>query len=86
LERIKTMRNLRTSKYNKTINYNYFVKHVGVEWQVVEFPSNDIVQTFDNQSDAEMLSEQIKRVKPFGDDRLPPFIKGNNYHLDEERF
>jgi hypothetical protein len=75
------MRNLRISKYNKKVDY--FVNQNGNEWQVVEFPSNEIVRTFNNKRDAEMLSEQIKRVKPFGDDKLPPFMKGNLIHLEE---
>ena len=54
----------------------------GVWWDVVEFPSNDIVRTFATQRDAELLSEQINRVKPFGDDKLPPFMKGNDRTID----
>jgi hypothetical protein len=48
----------------------------------VEFPSNDIVRTFAKKHDAELLSDQINRVKPFGDDKLPPFMKGNNRVVD----
>ena len=74
------MRNSRTSKYNKKVSY--FVQKNGVWWDVVEFPSNDIVRTFATQRDAELLSEQINRVKPFGDDKLPPFMKGNDRTID----
>ena len=80
MERIKTMRNSRTSKYNKKVSY--FVQKNGMWWDVVEFPSNDIVRTFTTQRDAELLSEQINRVKPFGDDKLPPFMKGNDRTID----
>ena len=73
------MKNFRTSKYKKV---KYFVQQNGIWWEVVEFPSNDIVRSFSNKMDAELLSEQINRVKPFGEDRLPPFIKGNNRVLD----
>mgnify|MGYP007072010736 FL=1 len=74
------MRNSRTSKYNKKVSY--FVQKNGMWWDVVEFPSNDIVRTFTTQRDAELLSEQINRVKPFGDDKLPPFMKGNDRTID----
>lgn len=74
------MRNSRTSKYNKKVSY--FVQKNGMWWDVVEFPSNDIVRTFTTQSDAESLSEQINRVKPFGEDKLPPFMKGNDRSVD----
>ena len=73
------MKNFRTSKYKKV---KYFVQQNGLWWEVVEFPSNDIVRSFSNKMDAELLSEQINRVKPFGEDRLPPFMKGNNRVLD----
>mgnify|MGYP003143028095 FL=1 len=80
MERARLMRNLRTSKYNKKVSY--FVTKDDNQWQVVEFPSNDIVRTFAKKHDAELLSEQINRVKPFGDDKLPPFMKGNNRVVD----
>jgi len=80
LERIKTMRNFRTSKYNKKVNY--FVSYDKDEWQVVEFPSNDIVRTFPNKRDAELFSEQLIKIKPFGDDKLPKFMKGNSTTVD----
>jgi len=80
LERIKTMRNSRTSKYNKKVSY--FVQSNGMWWDVVEFPSNDIVRTFKTKEEAELLSEQINHVKPFGEDKLPPFMKGNDRSVD----
>jgi len=51
-------------------------------WDVVEFPSNDIVRTFKTKEEAEQLSEQINHVKPFGEDKLPPFMKGNDRSVD----
>tara|TARA_B100000497_G_C7345666_1_gene226402 strand:- start:43 stop:213 length:171 start_codon:yes stop_codon:yes gene_type:complete len=51
-------------------------------WDVVEFPSNDIVRTFKTKEEAELLSEQINHVKPFGEDKLPPFMKGNDRSVD----
>ena len=74
------MRNSRTSKYNKKVSY--FVQSNGMWWDVVEFPSNDIVRTFKTKDEAEQLSEQINHVKPFGEDKLPPFMKGNDRSVD----
>ncbi|HAW78413.1 MAG TPA: hypothetical protein DCX27_00980 [Balneola sp.] len=74
------MRNSRTSKYNKKVSY--FVQSNGMWWDVVEFPSNDIVRTFKTKEEAELLSEQINHVKPFGEDKLPPFMKGNDRSVD----
>jgi hypothetical protein len=68
------MRNFRTSKYKKI---DYFVQQNGVKWEVVEFPTNDIVRTFRKKKDAELFSEQIRTNKPFGNVPLPKFMKGN---------
>ena len=73
------MKNFRTSKYKKV---KYFVQQNGIWWEVVVFPSNDIVRSFSNKRDAEMLSEQLISVKPFGEDKLPSFMKGNNRAVD----
>ena len=51
-------------------------------WEVVEFPSNDIVRSFSNKRDAELLSEQLVKEKPFGEDKLPNFMKGNDRTVD----
>ena len=67
------MRNFRTSKYNKTPDY--FVNQNGNRWEVVEFPTNDVVRTFNKKTEAEMFSDQLRRVKPFGDKTLPKFLK-----------
>ena len=56
------MRNSRISKYKKV---TYFVNKNNNRWEVVEFPTNDVVRTFKNKRDAELLSEQLMRVKPF---------------------
>jgi len=76
LERARLMRNLRTSKL-KYKAPRYFVQQNGKKWEVVEFPTNDIVSTFHNKIDAELLSERITKNKPFGDRPLPKFIKGS---------
>jgi hypothetical protein len=78
LERARLMRNLRTSKYKQP---RYFVNQNGNEWEVVEFPTNDIVSTFCRKIDAELLSERLTKNKPFGDRPLPKFLKGNK-HVD----
>jgi len=43
------------------------VQQNGKNWEVVEFPTNDIVSVYAKKIDAEMLSEQINKTKPFGD-------------------
>ena len=68
------MRNFRTSKYKKIY---YFVQQNGGKWDVVEFPTNDIVRTFAKKKDAELFSEQLTHTKPFGNAPLPNFMKGN---------
>lgn len=68
------MRNFRISKYKKI---DYFVQQNGRKWEVIEFPTNDIVRTFAKKRDAELFSEQIRKNKPFGNAPLPRFMKGN---------
>ena len=46
------MKNLRTSKYKQP---KYFVQQNGKNWEVVEFPTNDIVSVFAKKIDAEKL-------------------------------
>jgi len=72
------MRNLRISKYKEP---RYFVNQNENVWEVVEFPTNDIVSTFQRKHDAELLSERLTKNKPFGDRPLPKFLKGNK-HID----
>ena len=77
MERARLMKNLRTSKYKQP---KYFVQQNGKNWEVVEFPTNDIVSVYAKKIDAEILSEQINKTKPFGDRTLPKFLK--SYRLD----
>lgn len=74
------MRNLRTSK-SKYKKIEYFVNQNGNDWEVVEFPTNDVVSTFHEKVDAELLSKRLTENKPFGDRPLPNFMKGNK-HID----
>lgn len=75
------MRNFRTSRYNKKLDY--FVQQNGKLWEVVEFPTNDIVRVYRKKIDAEVFSEQIKKTKPFGDRPLPNFIKSSRLDIVE---
>jgi hypothetical protein len=79
LERARLMRNLRTSKYKKP---KYFVHKNGIWWEVVEFPTNDIVRSFSRKIDAEMFSEQLTKNPPFGERGIPKFLKGNPLQVD----
>ena len=78
-ERIRPMRNFRTSKYKKP---DYFVQKWYL-WEVVEFPTNDIVRVCRTKIDAEVFSEQIKKNRPFGDIPLPNFIKSSRLDIVE---
>jgi len=79
LERARLMRNLRTSKYKKP---KYFVNKNGIWWEVVEFPTNDIVRSFSRKIDADMFSEQLTKNPPFGERGIPKFLKGNPLQVD----
>ena len=74
------MRNFRTSKYKKI---EYFVNQNGNRWEVVEFPTNDVVYSCNTKEKAELLSERITRNKPFGDRPLPKFMKGSSIDIVE---
>ena len=74
------MRNFRTSKYKKP---DYFVQKNGKLWEVVEFPTNDIVRVCRTKIDAEVFSEQIRKNRPFGDRTLPNFIKSTKLDILE---
>ena len=52
LGKTRLMRNFRTSKYKKP---KYFVNKNKHEWEVVEFPTNDIIRVFKRKIDAEMF-------------------------------
>ena len=69
------MRNFRTFKSKYSKKPDYFVNQNGNKWEVVEFPTNDIVRTFARKTEAEMFSDQLKKVKPFGDRCMPKFMK-----------
>ena len=58
------MRNFRTSKYKKP---EYFVNQNQKKWEVIEFPTNDIIRVFKRKIDAEMFSEQLTKNPPFGE-------------------
>lgn len=74
------MRNFRTSKYKRI---EYFVNQNGKRWEVVEFPTNDVVYSCSSKERAELLSKQITKNKPFGDRPLPQFMKGSSIDIVE---
>jgi hypothetical protein len=78
LERVKRpMTSFRTSNSKKKKTVAYFIQHCEIGWSVVEYPTNDIVRTYAKKHDAELFSEQLNTVKPFGEDKMPTFLKGN---------
>ena len=74
------MRNFRTSKYKKP---KYFVNKNKHQWEVVEFPTNDIIRVFTRKIDAEMFSEQLTKNPPFGERPIPQFLKRNKLDILE---
>ena len=43
MERVRPMINSQTSRYKKV---DYFIQENGTGWNVVEYPTNDVVKTF----------------------------------------
>ena len=72
------MKSFPTSRYKK-----YKVKYyVDIEWRnkeavyvVIELPTNDIVKVFTFKEDAEEMVQSLMKVRPFGKDTLPKFLK-----------
>ena len=68
------MRNSQTSRYKKV---DYFIQQNGTGWEVIEFPTNDVIKTLYSKREAERLATSIKTIKPFGNDIIPNYLKGN---------
>ena len=74
----RLMRNFPTSRYNK-YKVKYFVdilwRDNKAEYAVIELPTNDIVKVFTFKEDAEEMVQSLMKVRPFGKDTLPKFLK-----------
>ena len=46
-----------------------------VEYAVIEIPTNDVVRVFTFKEDAEEMAKGLSKVRPFGREPLPKFLK-----------
>ncbi len=73
------MKNFQTSRYKKKkISYYSDVtwKNKEAMYEVIELPTNDTIATFKFKEDAEEMATNLNKVKPFGNEPLPNFLKG----------
>tara|TARA_S200000501_G_scaffold343548_1_gene354596 strand:+ start:1004 stop:1234 length:231 start_codon:yes stop_codon:yes gene_type:complete len=73
------MTNSQTSRYRKKkVSYYSDItwKNKEAIYEVIELPTNDVVRTFKFQEDAEEMAKDLNKIKPFGSDPLPNFLKG----------
>ena len=63
------MRNSLTSRFKKTykVKYYYDINVDTKKWEVIELPSNSVIQVYDFKEDAEKTSNLLNENKPFGD-------------------
>lgn len=76
------MKSSQTSRYKKKkVSYYSDVtwKNKEAIYEVVELPTNDIVRTFKFQEDAEEMVNNLNKIKPFGNETLPSFLKGTTW-------
>ena len=71
------MRNSLTSRFRKTykVKYYYDINVDTKKWEVIELPSNSVIQVYDFKEDAEKTSNLLNENKPFGDKGYPNFLK-----------
>ena len=50
------MINSQTSRYKKV---DYFIQENGTGWNVVEYPTNDVVRTFRTKTEADRVAKEI---------------------------
>ncbi len=72
MERVRPMINSQTSRYKKV---EYFIQENGTGWNVVEYPTNDVVRTFRTKIEADRVAKEISRIRPFGNNTIPDFLK-----------
>ena len=73
------MKSFPTSSKRSKYKINYYVdtiyRNTKVEYAVIEIPTNDVVKVFTFKEDAEEMAEGLSKVRPFGRDPLPKFLK-----------
>ena len=73
------MKSFPTSSKRSKYKINYYVDTIyrnrKVEYAVIEIPTNDVVKVFTFKEDAEEMAEGLSKVRPFGREPLPKFLK-----------
>ena len=73
------MKSFPTSSKRSKYKINYYVdtiyRNTKVEYAVIEIPTNDVVKVFTFKEDAEEMVQSLMKVRPFGKDTLPKFLK-----------
>ena len=73
------MKSFQTSSKRSKYKINYYVdtiyRNTKVEYAVIEIPTNDVVKVFTFKEDAEEMAEGLSKVRPFGREPLPKFLK-----------
>ena len=73
------MKSFPTSSKRLKYKINYYVDTIyrnrKVEYAVIEIPTNDVVKVFTFKEDAEEMAEGLSKVRPFGREPLPKFLK-----------
>tara|TARA_E500000178_G_scaffold109239_1_gene108950 strand:+ start:2443 stop:2703 length:261 start_codon:yes stop_codon:yes gene_type:complete len=76
---IKVMKSFPTSSKKTRYKVNYYVdtifKDEKVEYAVIEIPTNDVVEVFTFKEDAEEMAQSLTKIRPFGREPLPRFLK-----------
>ena len=70
------MRNSLTSRYKKKQDIKYYTD-VNLEtklWEVIELPTQRVVQSCEFEEDATRVCHHLNKHKPFGEYPLPNFL------------
>jgi len=80
---MKNSQTSRSKKYRKPKNPKgiYYYSEVGLQseqvvYNVIEYPTRDIVWTFTFEDEASEFARHLNTTKPFGNMKLPSFLKG----------
>jgi len=70
------MKNSLTSRYKKKEKVKYYtdINLENKKWEVIELPSQKVVQRFLFEEDANRTCHNLNKHKPFGDHGFPSFL------------
>jgi len=81
------MKSFPTSSKRSKYKINYYVDTIyrnrKVEYAVIEIPTNDVVKVFTFKEDAEEMAEGLSKVRPFGREPLPKFLKDSIWKMTQ---